>query len=55
MLSVIAQDQVPERLDRFEPRCQKRRLKPYPFMTHPRRELKAERKDYLPARKSTRA
>jgi hypothetical protein len=54
MLSVIAQDQVPERPDRFEPRCQKCRPKAYPFMTRPRRELKAARKDRLPARKRTR-
>jgi hypothetical protein len=54
MLSVIAQDQVPERPDRFEPRCQKRRPKAYPFVTRPRRELKAARKDRLPARKRPR-
>jgi hypothetical protein len=44
MLSVIAQDQVPEKSDRFEARCQKRRPKPCPFMTRHRRELKAARK-----------
>jgi hypothetical protein len=50
MLAVIAQDQVPERPDRFEPRCQKRRPKRYPFMTRPRHQLKAARKDQLPSR-----
>jgi hypothetical protein len=44
MLAVIAQDQVPERPDRFEPRCQKRRPKNYPFMHRPRHQLKARRK-----------
>jgi hypothetical protein len=55
MLAVIAQDPVPDRPDRFEPRCLKRRPKAYPFMTRPRRELKAARKDHLPARKKARA
>ncbi len=55
MLAVIAEDPVPERPDRFEPRCQKHRPKAYPFMTRPRRELKAARKDHLPAGKRTRA
>jgi hypothetical protein len=36
MLSTIASDLVPERPDRREPRCQKRRPKAYPFMTRPR-------------------
>ena len=48
MLAVIAQDLVPERPDRFEPRCQKRRPKPYPFMTQPRRRLKAAGLDCIP-------
>ena len=52
MLAVIAEDQVPERPDRFEPRCQKRRPKNYPFMTRPRRQLKAAGKDRLPSRRS---
>jgi hypothetical protein len=47
MLAVIAGDPVPERPDRFEPRCQKRRPKPFPFLTRPRSELKAARKDSL--------
>jgi hypothetical protein len=51
MLAVIAEDQVPERPDRFEPRCQKRRPKRYPFMKRPRRELRAAGKDHLPVRK----
>jgi hypothetical protein len=55
MLAVIAQDQVPERPDRFEPRCQKRRPKNYPFMNRPRRQLKAAAKDRLPSRKNCRA
>ena len=37
MLATIASDLVPERPDRREPRCQKRRPKPYPFTTRPRR------------------
>ena len=48
MLAVIAGDPVRERPDRFEPRCQKRRPKRFPFMTHPRRKLQAARKDSLP-------
>jgi hypothetical protein len=40
MLAAIAKDQVPERPDRVEPRCQKRRPKAYPFMTKPRRQMK---------------
>jgi hypothetical protein len=54
MLAVIAQDQVPERPDRFEPRCQKRRPKNYPFMNRPRRQLKAAKIDRLPSRKHRR-
>jgi len=46
---------VPERPDRFEPRCQKRRPKNYPFMNRPRRQLKAVGKDRLPSRKNRRA
>jgi hypothetical protein len=55
MLAAIARDPVPLRPDRFEPRCQKRRPKNYPFMTRPRHELRAARKDRLPSRKKTRA
>ena len=55
MLAVIAGDPVPQRPDRFEPRCLKRRPKPFPFMTRPRRELKAARKDSLTNPKSSRA
>ena len=51
MLAVIAQDRVPERPDRFEPRCQKRRPKNYPFMNRPRCQLKVARKDRLPCPK----
>jgi hypothetical protein len=54
MLSVIALDLVPERPDRFEPRCQKRRPKAFPFMKRPRPELRAARVDHLPARRQPR-
>ena len=47
MLAVMAADQVPERPDRFEPRCRKRRPKRYPLMTQPRRVLKAAGVDRL--------
>jgi len=40
MLARIASDPVPERPDRYEPRCQKRRPKPYPFMTRPRSQMR---------------
>jgi len=40
MLATIASDLVPERPDRREPRCQKRRPKAYPFMTRPRDQMK---------------
>jgi hypothetical protein len=40
MLATIAADPVPERPDRREPRCQKRRPKRYPFMTKPRHLMK---------------
>jgi hypothetical protein len=40
MLATIASDLVPERPDRREPRCQKRRPKAYPFMTRPRHKMK---------------
>ena len=40
MLATIASDLVPERPDRREPRCQKRRPKCYPFMTRPRHKMK---------------
>ena len=40
MLATIASDRVPERPDRREPRCQKRRPKGYPFMTRPRHKMK---------------
>lgn len=54
MLCVIALDLVPERPDRFEPRCKKRRPKAFPFMTRPRRELRAAHVDHLPARRRPR-
>ena len=37
---MLMSDLVPERPDRREPRCQKRRPKAYPFMTRPRRLMK---------------
>ena len=40
MLATIALDLLPERPDRREPRCQKRRPKAYPFMTRPRPLMK---------------
>jgi Transposase DDE domain len=40
MLATIASDPVPNRPDRREPRCQKRRPKSYPFMTRPRHQMK---------------
>jgi hypothetical protein len=40
MLATIASELVPERPDRREPRCQKRRPKAYPFMTQPRHLMK---------------
>lgn len=49
MLAAIAGDPLPNRPDRFEPRCQKRRPKAFPFMTCPRHVLKAARKDKLPS------
>jgi len=55
MLATIAGDPLPNRPDRFEPRCQKRRPKAFPFMTCPRRVLKAARKDKLLAPRSRRA
>jgi len=55
LLAVIALDLVPQRPNRFEPRCQKRRPKAYPFMNRPRRQLKAAGKDRLPYRKHQRA
>ena len=40
MLATIADDLVPDRPGRREPRCLKRRPKAYPFMTKPRRKMK---------------
>ena len=55
MLAVMAADQVPERPDRFEPRCRKRRPKNYPLMTQPRRVLKAAGVDRIPVKKRRKA
>jgi hypothetical protein len=46
MLATIASAPVPERPDRREPRCQKRRPKAYPFMTRPRHLMKDVPKRY---------
>ena len=46
----MAADQLPDRPDRFEPRCRKRRPKPYPLMTQPRRVLKAAGLDSIPVK-----
>lgn len=40
MLKTIAQDLLPQRPGRREPRCLKRRPKAFPFMTKPRRQMK---------------
>ncbi len=42
LLGRIAQEVVPYRPDRVEPRVVKRRPKPYPLMTKPRAVLKAK-------------
>ena len=42
LLSVLAEDPLPDRPDRVEPRVQKRRPKAYPFMVQPRQVLKAK-------------
>jgi hypothetical protein len=41
MLAAIASQHVGDRPDRFEPRARKRRPKPYPYLTKPRKECKA--------------
>jgi hypothetical protein len=48
LLEVIAQDQVPERPGRREPRAVKRRPKPFPWLTAPRHKFKEirHRNDY---------
>ena len=38
----VADEKVPDRPDRIEPRVLKRRPKPYPLMTQPRSQLKAK-------------
>ena len=40
LLTVIAEDTVPERPERCEPRAVKRRPKPYPLLNKPRRQFK---------------
>lgn len=41
LLAAIASHRVGDRPDRFEPRARKRRPKPYPYLTKPRKEAKA--------------
>lgn len=41
LLSTLANDPLPDRPDRVEPRVQKRRPKAFPFLCRPRQELKA--------------
>ena len=41
LLRIIAADQVPDRPHRYEPRARKRRPKPYPLLTVPRRRVRA--------------
>jgi hypothetical protein len=41
MLAALANDPVPDRPHRVEPRMRKRRPKPFPLMHQPRRQLKA--------------
>jgi hypothetical protein len=41
LLSSIADDEVGDRPDRVEPRARKRRPKPYPLLTKPRRQAQA--------------
>jgi len=40
LLKILAEDQVPDRHGRREPRAVKRRPKPYPLLTRPRRQYK---------------
>ena len=40
LLQILAEDTVPLRPDRAEPRVRKRRPKAYPLMTHPRRDYR---------------
>jgi hypothetical protein len=40
LLEILAQDQVPDRPGRREPRAVKRRPKPYPLLNRPRRQFK---------------
>ena len=53
MLATIAADRVPDRPGRREPRCLKRRPKPYPFMTKPRHIMKDRVKSDRRKKKST--
>jgi hypothetical protein len=41
LLSALANDPLPDRPHRVEPRCKKRRPKPFPLLNKPRRQMKA--------------
>lgn len=45
LLAWIAADRVPDRPDRFEPRCVKRRPKQYTFLTRPRHQYRCRTDD----------
>ena len=42
LLQILAEDTVPYRPDRTEPRVRKRRPKAYPLMTHPRHDYRLD-------------
>jgi hypothetical protein len=42
LIYLVANEKVPDRPDRIEPRVIKRRPKPFPLMTQPRSQLKAK-------------
>jgi hypothetical protein len=42
LIYLVANEKVPDRPDRMEPRVIKRRPKPFPLMTQPRSQLKAK-------------
>ena len=52
MIETIGQDLVPERPGRREPRCLKRRPKPFPFLTKPRRQMKDDPKSWRRKKKN---
>ena len=52
MIETIGQDLVPDRPGRREPRCLKRRPKPFPFLTKPRRQMKDDPKSWRRKKKN---